>query len=169
MNDFLKTLAPMLGTAFAGPLGGIAASFLADKLGVQEKTIAAVTEALSTGGMTSEQITSIREAETEFKKWMGDNQIKQDQLVVEDRKSARDMQIATHSRMPAVLTIMVTIGFFSVLGALLAMPELKTNEIVLVMVGQLSAVWGACVAFYVSTTFSSASKNQLLAQANPPK
>ena len=79
------------------------------------------------------------------------------------------MQIATHSKMPAILTILVTIGFFGVLGTLLAKPELKANEIVLVMVGQLSAVWGACVAFYVSTTYSSANKNQLLAQSAPPK
>jgi hypothetical protein len=30
--DFLAKLAPLLGTAIAGPFGGIAASFLADKL-----------------------------------------------------------------------------------------------------------------------------------------
>jgi hypothetical protein len=48
-------------------------------------------------------------------------------------------------------------------------PDLKANEIVLVMVGQLSAVWGACVAFYVSTTYSSANKNQLLANSAPAK
>lgn len=167
MNDILKTLAPLLGTAIAGPFGALAATFLADKLGVQEKTIAAVTEALSTNGLSAEQVTSIRQAEIEFKKWMGENQIKQDQLVADDRKDARAMQIATQSKMPAVLTILVTVGFFTVLGALLAMPELKANEIVLVMVGQLSAVWGACVAFYVSTTFSSASKTQLLAQSGP--
>ena len=169
MNDILKKLAPLLGTAIAGPFGALAATFLADKLGVQEKTIAAVTEALSTNGLSAEQVTSIRQAEIEFKKWMGDNQIKQDQLVADDRKDARAMQIATQSKMPAILTILVTVGFFTVLGALLAMPELKANEIVLVMVGQLSAVWGACVAFYVSTTFSSASKTQLLAQSGPVK
>lgn len=79
------------------------------------------------------------------------------------------MQVATHSKMPAILTIMVTVGFFGVLTALLAMPELKANEIVLVMVGQLSAVWGACVAFYVSTTFNSANKTKMLAESLPGK
>ena len=35
----IKGLAPMLGTALAGPLGGAAASFIADKLGIETKTI----------------------------------------------------------------------------------------------------------------------------------
>ena len=42
MNDWLKTLAPLLGTALGGPLGGAAASFIADKLGIENKTIEAV-------------------------------------------------------------------------------------------------------------------------------
>ena len=73
------------------------------------------------------------------------------------------MQIATRSRMPATLTIMVTIGFFGVLSLLFFNPEMKSNEIVMIMVGQLSTVWAGCVAFYTGTTFSSASKTAALA------
>ena len=35
--DWLKQLAPLLGTALAGPLGGAAAAFIADKLGVEQR------------------------------------------------------------------------------------------------------------------------------------
>ena len=161
--DWLKTLAPLLGTALGGPLGGAAASFIADKLGIEAKTIEAVSDVLNSGTMTPDQLASIKLAELDFKKFLETNKIDLAKLETADRADARAMQIATHSKMPAVITIMVTIGFFSVLGALLAMPELKANEIVLVMVGQLSAVWGACVAFYVSTTFQSANKNAMLA------
>ena len=73
------------------------------------------------------------------------------------------MQIATHSKMPAVLTVMVTVGFFGILSLLFFHPELKGNEIVMVMVGQLSAVWAGCVTFYTGTTYGSASKNAMLA------
>jgi len=73
------------------------------------------------------------------------------------------MQVATQSKMPAILTVLVTVGFFGTLALLFFRPELKGNEIVMVMVGQLSAVWAGCVTFYTGTTFSSASKNQLLA------
>jgi gas vesicle protein len=169
MNDWLKTLAPLLGTALGGPLGGAAAAFLADKLGIESKTVEAVTEVLNSGKMSPEQIASIKLAELDFKKFTETNKIDVMRLEAGDRDSARKMQIATQSKMPAVITIMVTIGFFGVLTALLLMPDLKANEIVLVMVGQLSAVWGACVAFYVSTTYSSANKNQLLANSAPAK
>jgi hypothetical protein len=169
MNDWLKTLAPLLGTALGGPLGGAAAAFLADKLGIESKTVDAVTEVLNSGKMSPEQIASIKLAELDFKKFTETNKIDVMRLEAGDRDSARKMQIATQSKMPAILTIMVTCGFFGVLVALLMKPDLKANEIVLVMVGQLSAVWGACVAFYVSTTYSSANKNQLLANSAPAK
>ena len=169
MNDLLKTLAPLLGTAIAGPFGAMAASFLADKLGVQEKTIAAVQDVLTSSTMTGEQITAIRQAEIDFKKWMGDNEIKKEQLGFEDRKSAREMQIATHSRMPAVLTTLVTLGFFGILILLIYKPEFKANEIILIMVGQLSVAWAGCIAFYTGTTYGSANKNQMLANSQPGK
>ena len=169
MNDLLKTLAPLLGTAIAGPFGAMAASFLADKLGVQEKTIAAVQDVLASSTMTPEQITQIRQAEIEFKKWMVDSEIKKEQLGFEDRKSAREMQIATHSKMPAVLTTLVTIGFFGILILLIYKPEFKANEIILIMVGQLSVAWAGCIAFYTGTTYGSANKNQMLANSQPMK
>ena len=34
MNDWIKNIAPLVGTALGGPLGGAAAAFLADKLGI---------------------------------------------------------------------------------------------------------------------------------------
>ena len=34
MIELLKTLAPAIGTALGGPLGGAAAAFLANKLGI---------------------------------------------------------------------------------------------------------------------------------------
>ena len=69
MNDWLKTLAPLIGTALGGPLGGAAAAFLADKLGIEYKTVEAVTEVLNSGQMTPDQISAIKLAELDFKKF----------------------------------------------------------------------------------------------------
>ena len=163
MNDWIKNIAPLVGAALGGPLGGVAATFLADKLGLESKTVEAVTEVLNGGKMTPDQVSAIRLADFEFKKFLEVNKIKIEEIAAQDRDSARAMQIATHSKMPAVLTVMVTVGFFGVLSLLFFHPELKGNEIVMVMVGQLSAVWAGCVAFYTGTTFGSANKNALLA------
>jgi len=61
--EWLKTIAPMLGTALGGPLGGAAAAFVADKLGLSEKTVDAVTSVLQSGQMTADQITQVNDAQ----------------------------------------------------------------------------------------------------------
>lgn len=165
----VKDIAPILGNALMGPLGGVAMSFIADKLGVEQKTVESITSALSDGKMTPEQVTSLKLAEIEFKKFCEEKEIDYVRIAEADRASAREMQVATQSPMPAVLTVLVTIGFFGVLSLLFFHPELKGNEIVMIMVGQLSTVWAACVAFYVGTTHNSAQKTNLLAQSAPVK
>jgi len=89
--DWLKTLAPALGTALAGPLGGAAAAFLADKLGIESKTVEAVSEVLNSGKMTPEQISSIKLAEIDFQKFLESNKIKLEEIAAADRGSAREM------------------------------------------------------------------------------
>ncbi|MDZ7892336.1 MAG: hypothetical protein U5L73_11340 [Rhodoferax sp.] len=175
-TDILKTLAPTVASAALGPLGGMAITALGAAIGIDAPTREAVEKAFTAGQLTPEAVERIKSLELDYQNQekergfrFAELEFKTTELIARDRDSARGMQIATHSKMPAALTIMVTIGFFGVLTALLRNPELKANEIVLVMVGQLSAVWGACVAFYVSTTFSSANKNQLLAQAGTQK
>lgn len=179
MNDalgFIKSALPTIFAALGGPLAGVAVSAIGSILGVNDATQDKIAQAIQSGQITPEQIGKLKELELQYQNEEKERgfkyaelAFKENELVGKDRDSARQMQIATHSKMPAILTIMVTIGFFGVLIGLLMMPELKANEIVLVMVGQLSAVWGACVAFYVSTTYSSANKNQLLANSTPTK
>lgn len=172
----LKTLAPTVLSAALGPLGGIAISAIGSVLGVSDATQEKVAQAITSAQMTPEQVGQLRDLELKYKQQeqelgfkYADLEFKREALVVEDRKDARNMQIATHSKMPAVLTILVTAGFFGVLSWLLMHPELKSNETMLVLIGQLSTVWASCIAFYVSTTYSSARKDQLLANAPPPK
>ena len=171
MNDFLKTLAPLLGTAIAGPFGGVAASFLADKLGVPEKTVQAVTEALDAGKMTPEQVAQIKLAEIEFKKWCGDNQLKREQLEFDDRRSARDMQIATKSVTPSILTWIVVILCLTFEGLMLfgQMPK-PASEIVLGRVlGTLDSALMMVLAFWFGSSHGSQNKDALLASSAPVK
>ncbi len=169
-QDVLKTVAPTVASALLGPMGGIAVAAIGNAIGIDAPTQDKIAKAFTAGQLTPEGMEKIRLLELDYQNQEKERgfkyaelAFKADELVNKDRDSARQMQIATHSKMPAVITFMVTAGFFGVLAALLAMPDLKANEIVLVMVGQLSAVWGACVAFYVSTTYSSANKSALLA------
>jgi gas vesicle protein len=165
MNDWLKTLAPLLGTALGGPLGGAAAAFLADKLGIETKTVEAVTEVLNSGKMSPDQITSIKLAELDFKKFTETNKIDVMKLESADRDSARTMQTTIRSHVPAALTFLITIGFFGVLVAMFQFPDIGESAPVMIMLGSLGTAWTGACAFWFGTTNSSAQKNQMLANA----
>ena len=66
--EWLKQLAPMIGTALLGPFGGVAASLIADKLGIPDKTVESVTAALNSGKLTPDQVSAIRLAEIDMAK-----------------------------------------------------------------------------------------------------
>lgn len=166
--EWLKTLAPLLGTALAGPIGGAAASFIADKLGVQEKTVQAVTEVLNSGKLTPEQLTSIKEAEIEFKKFLESNKIKLEEIAASDRNSARDLLKTTRSYVPATLTFIITFGYFAVLiGMMMKQFEVADSQVMLIMLGQLGTAWGVCIAFWMGTTKNSADKTEMIANSKP--
>lgn len=168
MNDWIKTLAPLIGTALGGPLGGAAASFIADKLGVHEKTVQAVTEVLNSGKLTPEQLTSIKQAEIEFQKFLEENKIKIEEIAAADRASARDLLKTTRSYVPATLTFGITIGYFVVLvGMMLKMFEVSDSQVMLIMLGQLGTAWGVTIAFWFGTTKGSADKTEMLANSKP--
>lgn len=167
--EWLKKLAPLLGAALGGPLGGAAAAFLADRLGVDSKTVSAVTDVLNSGKMTPEQISAIRLAEIEFQKFLESNKIKLEEIEAADRGSARTMQAATKSAMPAVLTLLITFGFFGVLGWMLYDTTVVDNPPLLIMLGSLGTAWTGACAFWFGTTSGSKAKTDLLANSTPAR
>lgn len=162
-QDILKTVAPTVASALLGPMGGIAVAAIGSAIGIDAPTQDKIAKAFTSGQLTPEALEKIKLLELDYQNQEKERGFKYAELAFKDVDSARQMQIATHSKMPAVLTVMVTVGFFGILSLLFFHPELKGNEIVMVMAGQLSAVWAGCVAFYTGTTYGSASKNAMLA------
>lgn len=170
MNDewksLLKTVAPVLGTALGGPLGGAAASFIAGKLGLDNKTVESVTKALSGPALSPEQITALRAAEDDMKKFMADHGIKLAQLEVDDRRSAREMLQATQAKTPAILTWVIVVAFIGIEGALLFGAKTGVSELVLGRIlGTLDTSLGLVLAFWFGANQGSARTKELLAQA----
>ena len=161
--DWIKTIAPLLGTALAGPLGGAAASFIADKLGVKESTVEAVNNVLNSGKMTADQIAALKLAEIDFQKFLESNKIDLEKIHAGDRDSARKLQIATQSFIPGALAIFVTLGFFGILLFLLTEGVPATGgDALLVMLGALGAAWGSVIAYYFGSSSGSAVKTDAL-------
>lgn len=166
----IKTVAPWIGTALTGgPFVGMAISAAADALGVSERTADAVKQAVM--GATPEQLLAVKKADQEFAIQMqalGLKNIKDlEEIAALDRDSARKMQMAAPSAMPAVLTAFVWLLFAVSLFVLffVAIPD-GNRDLIVYMCGQLAGASAACLAFWVGTTRQSENKTNMLAQ-NP--
>lgn len=166
----LKTVAPWIGTAIGGPLGGMAVEAAANALGLSDKTVDAVKSAIM--GMTPEQALAMKTADQAFAIHMQEIGIKSisdlEAIAAGDRDSARKMQMTTLSFMPALLSIIVTLGFFGILFGLL-IGKLDTGaaggDALLIMLGSLGTAWTGVMAFWFGTTRQSEDKTRMLAQA----
>jgi cation transporter-like permease len=163
--EWLKTLAPTLATAFGGPLAGMAVSAVAKAIGCDPDEVQGI---ISSGKLTAEQVASIQLAELELKKQAQSMNLDFAKLIAEDKQSARDMQIATKSWIPALLAVFVTIGFFGILLGLMT-EHFKTSDALMLMLGSLATAWTGVMAFYFGSSASSQAKTELLAKSEPAK
>jgi hypothetical protein len=168
LKDIIKPISGLLGTALAGPLGGAAASFLADKLGLSEKTVEAVTEAISTGKLTPEQIASVKLAEIDFQKFIETHKLDMAKLDVENTQGARAMQVATRSFVPAALGLIITLGYLGILvGLMLGQLTVADNQVLLILIGALATGFGTVLNYYMGSSSGSQAKTELLAVSKP--
>ena len=163
--EFLKTLAPLLGSALGGPFGGIAASFIAEKLGVSDKSVNAVKDLLSSGDMTPDQVSSIRLAEIDFSKFMAANEIRKEELSNANVADARRLKIDTRSYYPELLSTMITVGFFGVLYMMTRDDSLTESAPMMIMLGSLGAAFGGVTNYWLGANKGSDRTKELLAQA----
>jgi hypothetical protein len=167
-NSLLSTIAPWIGTALGGPLGGLAVTAAAEALGLSDKTSEALKTAI--GGATPEQLLALKQADQAFSVQMQALGFKQvtdlEALASADRKDARAMQVAKPSRIPAALSTLVTVGYFGILiGIMRGWLSIDDSQALLLMLGSLTTAWGAVMAYWFGTTRDSGIKTTLLAQA----
>lgn len=144
-----KSLLPTIGRVIGGPLGGMAVEAVGKAIGISEPTIAKVQDALEGNTLTDAQIVALREADAQLKVRMRELDIDLEKLATEDRDSARRMQAKTQSRVPAVLALIITVGFFGVLAGLLTGHfDLWDNAGITMLIGSLATSWGMVVSFY---------------------
>ena len=161
--DWLKMIAPTIATAIAGPFGTMAYGLIAHELGVTPDEAKTTIEA---GKLTADQIASVQLAEVQIKAKAQELNLDFAQLVVADRKSAREMQAQTRSYIPAVLAISVTIGFFGILIGMMT-ETFKTSDALMLMLGSLGTAWTGIIAFYFGSSAGSQAKDDLLHQSSP--
>jgi len=163
--DWLKQIAPTIATCLGGPLAGLAVTAISKVLGVDENK---VQDVIDSGKLNADQIASLKQAEIELKDHAQQLGLNFEQLAVQDRASARDLQKETKSIVPPVLSILVTVGFFSILIGLMS-GKIMTSDALMLMLGSLGTAWTGIIAFYFGSSASSQAKDQMIHNSTPLK
>jgi hypothetical protein len=167
-QSLIKTVAPWIGTALGGPLGGMAVTAVANAFGLSDKTTDSIKQALS--GATPEQMLALKQADQQFAEAMQkmgfDHVEKLEQLGNDDRNSARQREMTVKDVTPKLLALVVTLGFFGVLTFMLfqAVPK-DSRDVLNIMLGSLGTAWISIIAYYFGSSSGSAQKTELLAKA----
>jgi membrane-bound ClpP family serine protease len=123
---------------------------------------------IDSGKLSADQIASLKQAEIELQKQAQELGLNFEQLAVQDRASARDLQKQTKSLIPPILSILVTIGFFGILGGLMS-GKIMTSDALMLMLGSLGTAWTGIIAFYFGSSASSQAKDQMIHNSTPLK
>jgi hypothetical protein len=156
--DWLKMIAPTLATAIAGPFGTMAYGVVAKVLNISPED---AQKTIETGKLTAEQIASVQLAEIEIKARAQELGLDFAKVAVDDRRSARAMQIGTKSVIPAVLATVVTVGFFGILIGMMTKAFVPSDALFL-MLGSLGTAWTGIISFYFGSSAGSQAKDELL-------
>jgi hypothetical protein len=163
--DWLKTLAPTIASCLGGPLAGMAVEAVSKSLGIDPN---AVQDTINSGKLTADQIASIQSAEIALKAKAQEMNLDFEQLAVQDRKSARDMQTTTKSFIPPLLALIITLGFFGILVGMMT-GKVTSSDALMLLLGSLGTAWTGVISFYFGSSASSQNKDTLLHQSTPTK
>ena len=168
-GPLINSVAPTIGTALLGPVGGMAVKALSGALfGHDEATKDDIMTALA--NPTGDQLTALKKIDSDFAVQMKALDIDLERIAVDDRKSARDMQKETKDWIPRALAVSVTIGFFAILLYMLVYGLPTTgNEALLLLLGALQTAWGGIIAFYFGSSSGSQQKDKMIYNSTPNK
>lgn len=174
-GGFVKKAFPFIsaGAALGGPVGVMAASIVGKAVGVDkvEPTESGISDVIATALATPEQRQALLQAEHDFQIQMEQLGYKQatdlEQIAASDRDSARKREIAVRDKIPAVLAIAVTFGFFGIL-LLVSLHGVKqeARDLANIMIGTLGTAWVSVVTYYFGSSADSEHKSTLLASQN---
>ena len=171
--DLLKTFGPLLGqvaptiaTALGGPVAGMAIRAISTALlGHENGTTDDLSNALAMA--TPDQVTALKKIDSDFKVQMKSLDIDLERLSVDDRVSAREMQVNVHSKLVPALAVIIVSSFITVvIGTLMGYSKID-SALAGSLVGYLSAKAEQVVSFYFGSSNGSQNKDMMLYHSSP--
>ena len=163
--SWIESIAPTIASCLGGPLAGLAVEAVSKAIGVDPSS---VQDTINSGKLSAEQIASIQAAEIQLKAKAQEMNLDFEQLAVQDRKSARDMQNTTKSFIPPLLALIITLGFFGILIGMMT-GKVTSSDALMLLLGSLGTAWTGVISFYFGSSASSQNKDALLHQSTPTK
>lgn len=167
-RKLVTSIAPTIGTALGGPLGGVAGLALAKVLGVPESSAGDDTAlAAAVQGANPDQLLALKKADQDFALQMQSLGFKNvealEAIAASDRASARDREVKTADWMPKALGLLITAGFFGLLAYLMRFePPAGSRDILNIMLGSLGSAWIGVTTYFFGSSAGSARKDEIL-------
>lgn len=170
---FFKKLAPFLTTdlQFGGPAGQIAAAAIRQIPGMSDAKVSAPGDLAAAMATTPDQqkfIEDLKSAEQQFQLQMKQLDINSaedlEKIAADDRASARAREIALRDKVPMILAVTITAGFFGILMfVFMHGVQDQAKDMAYIMVGTLGTAWGGVVNYYFGSSHGSDKKTEILA------
>ena len=159
-KDIVKSIAPTLGTALGGPMGGMAVKFLGDKLlGSESASETDVADFISSA--SPDTLLQVKGLENDFKTKMKELEVDVFKLETEDRKDARTL--AKFNMWPHItLSAIYVIGYFLVLSSILTgkvQIPVESREQVNILIGIMTAAIPMILQFWFGSSHGSKTKD----------
>ena len=167
-KSLVKSIAPTIGSALGGPLGGVAALTLVKALGIGDdaaKDDSSLAAAMQ--GANPDQLMALQKADQEFaiqmKKLGFENVEALEAIAAGDRSNAREREVRTQDWTPKALGVGITVGFFGLLSYLMRHePPAGSRDILNIMLGSLGSAWIGVVTYYFGSSAGSDRKTEIL-------
>ena len=164
----LKTVAPTVAAALAGPLAGEAVAALIGIVGGAGQED--VRKAIEGGRLTADQISQLRQLELQFQENERERGFKYAELAFKDRDSARQANVTGGTQRPlfwlSVMLLLICLGT-EVAVLVFGMPDGTSELVVGRVLGLLDAIAMTVLAYWFGTSSSSAIKTQMLLSSKP--
>lgn len=161
-TEILRNIAPTIGTAIGGPMGGVAAKMLSDKLlGRPDGTPSEISEALAFADPS--QLAEIRRIDADFEIEMKKLGVDIEHIAMMDRDSARRREMVVKDVTPTVLAYMTMLSFFGYIGAITFFPPTDMDlGFINLAVGWLGGMASTVGAYYFGSSTGSSKKDDTI-------
>ena len=150
LKNLVSTVAPTIGTALGGPMGGMAMNMVSQALGVKNDQ-KVIEQKIQTA--TPDELAKLKEIDNEFELKMKELEIDLFALETADIEAAR--KTFSKDWTPKVLGTLVLVGFIGYIFTVTLMPpDANSDTIVSLVLGYLGGLASAIISFYFGASHS---------------